>query len=418
MMRSEYRKVLAMGAMTGLALPLFAAPAAATPPGDWPALPPSAPVSQVKTEAPARKIVREPRALSGRIYEVRPGDTLWAIAERQLGDPTRWPELFEANRQRLSSPHLIHPSQKLQLGAIQQASRSGGARIVKSDTYTVQSGDTLGKIARKRFGKASEWPVLYALNREKLASPHQIYPGQVLRVSGPRRATVVVAPRAKVSNAGRKLSRKTNDGRLLKGHRRVDGTYYAKGDAGQLIWADTQEQVHPTDSTLKTTLAPKIREAFKVPEPAPVAPVKKPAVAQKPAAAPAVASADKSPAPAVKRPAPAAKPVARIDKPASKVLIELPASQKTGFLPPTSQERMAAGALSLVVPGVGQLYNGDPVRAGLFMGAGAAGLGAAVYGIANDRQDIGVAASAGLVALSLWSATDAYLNAPHRPVRK
>jgi hypothetical protein len=110
--------------------------------------------------------------------------------------------------------------------------------------------------------------------------------------------------------------------------------------------------------------------------------------------------------------------VARVDKPTSKVLIELPASQKTGFLPPTSQERMAAGALSLVVPGVGQLYNGDPIRAGLFMGAGAAGLGAAVYGIANDRQDIGVAASAGLVALSLWSATDAYLNAPARPARK
>ncbi|MNX21823.1 hypothetical protein D3C86_517890 [compost metagenome] len=109
-------------------------------------------------------------------------------------------------------------------------------------------------------------------------------------------------------------------------------------------------------------------------------------------------------------------------KPA-KVLIELPPGAKPTFLttttpPATTQDRMSAGALSLVVPGAGQLYNGDPLRAGLFMGAGAAGLGAAVYGIANDRQDLGVAASAGLIALSLWSATDAYLNAPARPARR
>lgn len=407
MMRSEYRKVLAMGAMTGLALPLFASPAAATPPGDWPALPPNAPVtqapvSQVRSEAPVRTRLREPRALSGRIYEVRPGDTLWGIAERQFGDPTRWPELFEANRSRLSSPHLIRPHQKLSLGSVKQASRSGGSRISSGDAgYTVRSGDTLGKIAQRQLGKASDWPVLYSLNRGKLASPHQIYPGQVLRMPGARRETVVVAPRAKVSNVSRKLARKSDDGRLLKGHRRVNGSYYAKGAEGQLIWADTQERVHPSDSTLKTTLAPKIREAFKVPQPAPVA--------TKPAPKPKPAVAKAAPAPAeVTR-------VAQVQQP--KVLIELPASQKTRFLPPTPQDRMSAGALSLVVPGAGQLYNGDPLRAGLFMGAGAAGLGTAVYGIANDRQDIGMAASAGLVALSLWSAADAYFNAPDRPAR-
>ena len=409
MMRSEYRKVLTWGAVTGLALPLFASPAAATPPKDWPALPPSvpaaeAPVAPVTSEAPARKLVRESRALSGRVYEVRPGDTLWAIAERQFGDPTRWPELFEANRSRLANPNLIRPNQKLQLGGVQVASRSGTSRARGDGSYTVRSGDTLGKIAQRQLGKASEWPVLYALNRETLASPHQIYPGQVLRVSGSRRDTVVVAPRAKVKRISPNLSRKSDDGRLLKGHRRVNGSYYAKGDEGKLVWADTQEHVHPTDSTLKTQLAPKIREAFKVPEPSPVAPAK-PALASKPAASKPAAAKPKPAAPAV------------VSRPA-KVLIELPPAEKPTFLAATTQDRMSAGALSLVVPGAGQLYNGDPLRAGLFMGAGAAGLGAAVYGIANDRQDIGVAASAGLIALSLWSATDAYLNAPARPARR
>ncbi|GEM_PF-5193418 len=390
MMRSEYRKVLAIGAVTGFALPLFAGSSTATPPGDWPAISTPAPASLLQRQAPARPLVRESRSLSGRIYEVRPGDTLWAIAKRQLGDPTRWPELFEANRSRLASPHQLQPNQKLELGAVKTASRSGSRTSnARSDgSYTVQSGDTLGKIAQKHLGKASEWPVLYALNQGALASPHEIVPGQILRVRE-RRATVVVAPRAKVKSASRNLKRQTNNGRLLKGHYRVNGSYYAQGHDGQLVWADTQERVHPADSTLKTKLSPKIREAFKVPEPAPAATVKKRAPL-----------------------------AAQVEKPKPKVMIELPASRKPSFLPATPQDRMSASALSLVVPGAGQLYNGDPLRASLFAGAGVAGLGAAVYGIANDRQDIGVAASAGLIALSLWSATDAYLNAPARPAKR
>jgi LysM repeat protein len=398
MMRSEYRKALAIGAVTGFALPLFAAPAAATPPRDWPATAPSAPapLAQPAASEPARTLVRESRALSGRIYEVRPGDTLWAIAERQLGDPTRWPELFEANRSRLSSPHLIRPNQRLELGSVQLATRSSGGSRAQSQPsgalYTVKSGDTLGKIAQRHYGKASDWPVLYSLNRSTIANPDAIYPGQVIRVRN--RKTVVVSPRAKVKHASRTLSRQTDDGRLLKGHRRINGSYYAKGADGQLIWADTQERVHPADSTLKTALAPKIREAFKVPAPKPVAAAK--------------------PAPTK----PSATEVAKAKPSAPKVMIELPAAQKPAFLSPAPQDRLAAGALSLVVPGAGQLYNGDPLRGALFATAGLAGLGATVYGVANDRQDIGVAASAGLVALSLWSAADAYLNAPAKAVAK
>ena len=424
-MRAEYRKVLAIGAMTGLALPLFAAPAAATAPGDWPALPPSVPTTaaapakpQAASETVERKVVRESRALSGRIYEVRPGDTLWAIAERHLGDPSRWPELFEANRSRLANPHLIRPNQKLSLGTVKQASRASRA---SDGTYTVRPGDTLGKIAQRQMGKAADWPVLYALNRGTLASPHQIYPGQVLRVSGARRQTVVVAPRATIKSGGRKVARKTDDGRLLKGHRRVNGSYYAKGTEGQLVWADTQERVRPGDSTLKTTLAPKIREAFKVPEPTPVAP-KKPVAVTPVSTTPAPATIAKADAKPVVKPAPVVTPAPKVLSPAIKpqaaskpaTTFELPPSQKPSYLQPTPQDRMTAGALSLVVPGAGQLYNGDPVRAGLFMGAGAAGLGTAIYGVANDRQDIGMAASAGLVALSLRSAADAYFNAPER----
>lgn len=394
-MRSKYRKVLAAGAMAGFALPMLAAPAVATPPGDWPALPPQ--TTLAPTEAPQqaalRKPVQQPRGMTGRIYRVQPGDTLWAIAQKTFGDPTRWPELYQANRSRLASAHLIRPDQTLELGSVQQASR-GSARKTSASSggsrYVVKPGDTLGTIARRHFGKASQWPVLYSLNQDRLADPHRIFPGQELRLPSRRRETVVVAPQATIKPAGRKVSRKTDDGRLLKGHRRVHGSYYARSQDGRLIWADTREAVRPDDSTLKTKLAPKIRQAFKVPEPKPAPP----AVRKKPVPPPAAIS----------------RPVA-----SSRVFIELPASQKPALMPASSQERLSAGALSLIVPGAGQLYNGDPTRGALFMGAGVAGLGATIYGLASNRQDIGVAASAGLVALSLWSAADAYLNAPPKP---
>ncbi|MGY6630350.1 MAG: peptidoglycan-binding protein LysM [Wenzhouxiangella sp.] len=48
--------------------------------------------------------------------------------------------------------------------------------------YTVKSGDTLGAIAQRHYGKASEFPKIFEANRPMLAHPDRIYPGQVLRI--------------------------------------------------------------------------------------------------------------------------------------------------------------------------------------------------------------------------------------------
>lgn len=48
--------------------------------------------------------------------------------------------------------------------------------------YTVQSGDTLSKIAKEQYGDAMKYPVIFEANRPMLEDPDRIYPGQMLRI--------------------------------------------------------------------------------------------------------------------------------------------------------------------------------------------------------------------------------------------
>ena len=51
------------------------------------------------------------------LHTVRPGDTLYEIARKYLGNPLRWPELFRANTGTIANANLIYPGQKLYVGA-------------------------------------------------------------------------------------------------------------------------------------------------------------------------------------------------------------------------------------------------------------------------------------------------------------
>ena len=48
--------------------------------------------------------------------------------------------------------------------------------------HTVESGDTLGKIAKIYYGNAMKYPVIFEANKPMLTDPDKIYPGQVLRI--------------------------------------------------------------------------------------------------------------------------------------------------------------------------------------------------------------------------------------------
>jgi len=51
----------------------------------------------------------------GYVYEVRPGESLWSIAEDVLGDPYRWVTIYSMSCLLMDDPDLIYPGEILVL---------------------------------------------------------------------------------------------------------------------------------------------------------------------------------------------------------------------------------------------------------------------------------------------------------------
>ena len=61
---------------------------------------------------------------------------------------------------------------------------TGGAQggQAAGQTYTVQAGDTLSKIAKTHLGDANAYMKIYNANTDQLSDPDKIKPGQVLKI--------------------------------------------------------------------------------------------------------------------------------------------------------------------------------------------------------------------------------------------
>jgi len=60
----------------------------------------------------------ETKTSEKRTYTVKAGDTLSDIAQAEMGDANRWPELYAANKEAVGpNPDMIHPGLKLEIPA-------------------------------------------------------------------------------------------------------------------------------------------------------------------------------------------------------------------------------------------------------------------------------------------------------------
>ncbi|WP_157876053.1 LysM peptidoglycan-binding domain-containing protein, partial [Streptacidiphilus griseoplanus] len=195
-----------------LALLPAAGSAFASAPGHAPAAITAAPQHAALTAAPAAdgRPAADAAAADRPVYTVRdarPADSLWSIAERQLGSGERWQEIARLNDgrvmddsgRRFDADRPIHPGWRLLMPRDAKPDTDGAARseqhAPRHETATVRPGDTLSAIAQRELGDADAWPKLYAANKgtrapdgERLTDPDLITPGMVLELPGAHHA--------------------------------------------------------------------------------------------------------------------------------------------------------------------------------------------------------------------------------------
>ncbi|MPY30112.1 LysM peptidoglycan-binding domain-containing protein [Streptomyces adustus] len=141
------------------------------------------------------------------VRQTRPAQSLWGIAEKELGDGERWREIAALNGGRTMADgtvfranSFLQPGWQLQMpetaavgGVSAQLGDSAPAAGEKDGhVVTVHSGDYLSKIAEDELGDGNEWPRLFEASRGKpqprglpeITDPDMIHPGQHITVPG------------------------------------------------------------------------------------------------------------------------------------------------------------------------------------------------------------------------------------------
>ena len=130
---------------------------------------PAAP-SPVAPVAPVVPVVPKGTAKLNAVI-VRPGDSLWKIAEQTLGKGLRWHELLSVNPTIRDANHIVVGSQ-IYLPAAVSSARA-------ATKFTVKKGDTLTAIAQVQLGHASYWSCVAQAN-PTIRDANVIFEGQVL----------------------------------------------------------------------------------------------------------------------------------------------------------------------------------------------------------------------------------------------
>ncbi|MFF7889253.1 hypothetical protein ACH40F_51955 [Streptomyces sp. NPDC020794] len=190
---------------TGSAL---ATPASAIPAQSAPRLPQQAAHPSTPDHAAAASSQKADPGSTYTVQDSRPAESLWSIAEGQLGDGERWREIAALNEGRTMADGQVFKANSFlqpgwQLEMPDAAGSAGGVRTQLVDgagaaagesehVVTVRSGDYLSKIAEEELGDGNQWPELFEASRGKsqpdglptISDPDVVYAGQQVTVPG------------------------------------------------------------------------------------------------------------------------------------------------------------------------------------------------------------------------------------------
>ena len=116
-------------------------------------------------------------------YTVQPGDTLSKIAKKFLGSASEWRRIYQDNEAIIKNPNIIRVGQKLVINLSGKTTTvSSNATAINANTYVVQPGDNLWKIAKKVYGQGFVWRKIFDANSNVVSNPGNIHVGQVLLI--------------------------------------------------------------------------------------------------------------------------------------------------------------------------------------------------------------------------------------------
>jgi nucleoid-associated protein YgaU len=130
-----------------------------------------APTVQPSPTAPAISNASFPRSII-----VKYGDSLWKLAQINLGDGHRWHELAAINPAIVNPEHIV-PGTPINIAATAPVTPS----VPADSAVTVRKGDSLWKIAQRKLGFGGFWGCIAKAN-PVIHDANRIYTGQVLAV--------------------------------------------------------------------------------------------------------------------------------------------------------------------------------------------------------------------------------------------
>jgi hypothetical protein len=128
-------------------------------------------------------------------HHVRPGESLWEIAEDRLGDPLRWKEIWVLNRgnemvngRRFEDPHLILPGWLLRLPSDSLSADSWAATPVRANGETTSSSSSVTPAAfQSTVNRQAQEPALpemfFALPETELLERERTHSGWEMDVA-------------------------------------------------------------------------------------------------------------------------------------------------------------------------------------------------------------------------------------------